>query len=321
MPKISIIVPVYKVEKYLHRCLDSIIAQTFTDWECILIDDGSPDGSGKICDEYAEKDERFKVFHQENQGVSAARNKGLDEARGEYVNFIDSDDWIANSLLEKSIEFAMNYEIVFWGNYNCYEDGDMVAHIPHNVSCSNIEETECEIYHLKNNAECCEYFGYTWNKMFRMSVIRNNSIKFVEGLTLREDELFTMEYCQNITSLKVISESLYYYRHCMGLTNTSKSSATISLYADKLYQMTVKWKTTQLRELDFFRYSLFMYQASCAKPNLIKRLFMSIQAYKLKKKYYRVLFQNINAGAFKYNILVGVLYSLCGIKYRKQKIK
>ena len=99
-PKISIIVPVYKVEKYLRRCLDSIVAQTFTDWECILIDDGSPDNSGRICDEYAEKDKRFRVFHQENVGVSAARNKGLDEARGEWIGFVDSDDWIEKNMYE-----------------------------------------------------------------------------------------------------------------------------------------------------------------------------------------------------------------------------
>ena len=95
MPKISIIVPVYKTEKYLHRCLDSIVAQTYTDWECILVDDGSPDNSGMICDEYAEMDSRFRVFHQENKGVSAARNKGLDEANGEWIGFVDSDDWIS----------------------------------------------------------------------------------------------------------------------------------------------------------------------------------------------------------------------------------
>ena len=94
VPKISIIVPVYKVEQYLYRCLDSIVAQTFTDWECLLIDDGSPDDSGAICDEYAEKDSRFRVIHQKNSGVSAARNAGLAVARGEWIGFVDSDDWI-----------------------------------------------------------------------------------------------------------------------------------------------------------------------------------------------------------------------------------
>ena len=100
MPKISIIVPVYQVEKYLRRCLDSIVAQTFTDWECILVDDGSPDNSGKICDEYAEIDNRFRVFHQENAGVSAARNKGLDVAKGEWITFVDSNDYIEEDYLQ-----------------------------------------------------------------------------------------------------------------------------------------------------------------------------------------------------------------------------
>ncbi len=98
-PKISVIVPVYNVEQYLPRCIDSILAQTFTDFELLLIDDGSRDNSGKICDEYAEKDSRIRVFHKENGGVSSARNVGLDNTCGEYVSFIDSDDWIGPSFL------------------------------------------------------------------------------------------------------------------------------------------------------------------------------------------------------------------------------
>ena len=99
---ISIIVPVYNVEKYLRRCLDSILAQTFTDFECICIDDGSSDGSGKILDEYAEKDFRFVVIHKDNGGVSSARNAGLDVARGEWLAFVDSDDWVEKNFLYRS---------------------------------------------------------------------------------------------------------------------------------------------------------------------------------------------------------------------------
>ena len=94
-PKISVIVPVYNVEKYLRRCVDSILTQTFTDFEVLLIDDGSTDGSGKICDEYAKKDKRVRVFHKENGGVSSARNLGLDNVRGRYVTFVDADDKIS----------------------------------------------------------------------------------------------------------------------------------------------------------------------------------------------------------------------------------
>lgn len=100
LPLISIIVPVYKVEKYLRRCLDSIAAQTYINLEVILVDDGSPDGCGKICDEYAAKDARFRVIHQKNGGLSAARNTGLDACMGNYVMFIDSDDYIAANMCE-----------------------------------------------------------------------------------------------------------------------------------------------------------------------------------------------------------------------------
>ena len=93
-PKISVIVPVYNTEKYLDRCIQSILAQTYTDFELLLVDDGSTDSSGAICDKYAEQDSRVRVFHKENGGVSSARNQGLDNAKGEWITFVDSDDWV-----------------------------------------------------------------------------------------------------------------------------------------------------------------------------------------------------------------------------------
>ena len=93
-PQISVIVPVYQAEAYIRRCLDSIVNQTFQDWECILVDDGSKDNSGAICDEYAVKDSRFRVIHQTNRGVSVARQVGLDASKGEYIAFADPDDWV-----------------------------------------------------------------------------------------------------------------------------------------------------------------------------------------------------------------------------------
>ncbi len=99
-PKISVIVPVYNVEKYLRRCIDSILSQTFSDFELLLIDDGSKDKSGDICDEYVAKDVRIKVFHKANAGVSSARNLGLDKAKGEFIFFVDSDDFLDKTHLE-----------------------------------------------------------------------------------------------------------------------------------------------------------------------------------------------------------------------------
>lgn len=114
-PKVSVIVPVYNTEKYLHRCIDSILAQTFTDFELLLIDDGSKDSSGAICDEYAVKDSRVRVFHKENGGVSSARNIGLDNAQGEWIAIFDSDDWVSERMLQKMYEAVLfnNAEIAY----------------------------------------------------------------------------------------------------------------------------------------------------------------------------------------------------------------
>ena len=113
-PLISVIIPVYKVERFLHRCIDSVIHQTYTNWEMILVDDGSPDTSGDICDEYAKKDERIKVIHQKNKGLSGARNAGLDKALGEWIYFLDSDDYIKDNTLEEMIRYSNDgyYDVV-----------------------------------------------------------------------------------------------------------------------------------------------------------------------------------------------------------------
>ena len=119
MPKISIIVPVYNVEEYIHRCIDSILAQTFTDFELILVNDGSHDQCGKICDEYAENDSRIKVIHKKNGGLSDARNAGLEIAQGEYIGFVDSDDYIEHDMYEKLIEACKEYnsKLAMCGRY------------------------------------------------------------------------------------------------------------------------------------------------------------------------------------------------------------
>ena len=118
MPKISVIIPVYKVEQYLPECLDSIINQTYKNLEIICIDDGSPDNSGKILDEYASKDNRIRVIHKENGGISSARNAGLDIATGDWISFVDSDDWLDINTYEKLLSSAdeANTDIVMFGN-------------------------------------------------------------------------------------------------------------------------------------------------------------------------------------------------------------
>ena len=113
MPKISVIVPVYKAEKFLSACIESILNQTYHDFEVILVDDGSPDSSGQICEEYAKKDSRIKVIHQKNAGVAASRNVGLDIAVGEYITFVDSDDYIQFQMYEKMLKCALDNDCDF----------------------------------------------------------------------------------------------------------------------------------------------------------------------------------------------------------------
>ena len=120
--QISIIVPVYNSEKYLDACIDSILSQSFRDFELILVDDGSKDSSAQICDEYASQDTRVRVIHKANGGVSAARNDGLDIAKGEYITFIDSDDWVEREYLETLSNYR-DYDIVFFSPRVIYEDG------------------------------------------------------------------------------------------------------------------------------------------------------------------------------------------------------
>ena len=122
MPKVSVIVPVYKAEAYLHRCVDSLLAQTFQDFEILLVDDGSPDRSGEICDDYARQDRRVRVFHKENGGVSSARNLGLDECRGEWVVFVDADDYVDENYLYIDTRFygadviEKSYSVIYEGD-------------------------------------------------------------------------------------------------------------------------------------------------------------------------------------------------------------
>lgn len=154
-PKISVIVPVYNVEKFLRRCIDSILAQTFTDFELLLIDDGSKDKSGEICDEYAAKDARIRVFHKQNGGVSSARNLGIDKAQGEWVYFVDSDDWIEIETLSivQSIDMR-KIGIIKFGYYEDFYDGKI------NIVSDNNERIISDPEEMLNAVGNNKYYGF-----------------------------------------------------------------------------------------------------------------------------------------------------------------
>ena len=202
-PKISIIVPVYKVEPYIHKCVDSILGQTFTDFELILVDDGSPDNCGKICDEYAQKDSRIKVIHKENGGLSDARNAGIDIAKGEYIGFVDSDDWIEPDM------YKLLYEM-------CIENNCEIASCTSTIHYKNktvTNGTHPLIIHDKNQAmramlEGELYDEVVWTKLIKRSLLKE--IRFTVGIVY-EDTAFTYKVIHESQRVCCIGAPKYNY--------------------------------------------------------------------------------------------------------------
>lgn len=205
-PKISVIVPVYKAEKYLHRCVDSILAQTFTDFEVLLIEDGSPDRSGEICDGYAYMDERIRVFHKENSGVSDTRNIGLDYAIGEIICFVDSDDVVDKDYLE--IFLQKDADIVVQGLYrnDITEDRrDLYVSIETgDFDLSNVTKFVDIICKSEN-------IGYLYTRSFKRNIIEKENLRFDSRFRLREDMEFILRYMLLCKTFSTLNKGAYHY--------------------------------------------------------------------------------------------------------------
>lgn len=190
MPKFSVVVPVYKVEEYLRECVDSILNQNYTDFEVILVDDGSPDNCPQMCDEYALKDSRIKVIHQQNGGLSCARNSGMAVASGDYIWFVDSDDFLCENALKLVKEhFDEDAQIINFG-------------IISNLYSGETEKTELEYTGSADKKKLCELmksacsnhlFTFVWRSVYKLSFLRENSLHFIEGLSFAEDSAFNSE--------------------------------------------------------------------------------------------------------------------------------
>lgn len=209
--QISVIVPVYNMAKYLQRCIDSIISQTFENWELILINDGSTDESAIICQKYEEKCERIKLVNVSRGGVGRARNIGINQAKGDYIYFVDPDDYLNPTHLQNYAENIIKYDIVYQGyrlfdekTNNTLEEKSINEIVGHNQN--ETINILCNIFEYGN------FFGPTWNKIFHKSIINRYHIRFKEDISIREDEVFTFEYCQYVTSIKILSTASYNYQ-------------------------------------------------------------------------------------------------------------
>lgn len=216
--KVSVIVPVYNTEKYIRECMDSIINQTLKDIEIICVDDGSPDNSGKILDEYAQKDNRIHVIHQKNAGVSAARNRGIAEAKGEYIKFVDSDDFISNETCQICYDKSKEY------------DADIVVH--------DVEENN-----VLNKPQFDRITMSSCFILFKADLIKNNNIKFREGTSYGEDQAFNLICVPKANKIVTIVDNLYTYRaNPTSATNTSNTIKHSFSHAENVKYVYNDWK-------------------------------------------------------------------------------
>ncbi len=226
MKKISIIIPVYNAGSYINICLKSVIEQSYTNWEIILIDDGSTDNSKEIYEKIATKNNKIKVFRQKNKGVSSARNLGLEKADGDYIVFLDADDWIDSIFLERMLEVIENEKAdIVQCNFYYANNNEKIErkHIRPSYSIrNNMSELQLDIlyreYDEKKNDCSVGAMRGVWGKIFKSSIIKK--IKFNEKIDIFEDGIFVLNTLQNSKKVVLIDEYYYYYR----MTENSSNS-------------------------------------------------------------------------------------------------
>ena len=235
-PLISVVIPVYNAEKFLPECLDSVLCQEFPSFELLLIDDGSTDGSGKIADRYAEKDSRIVVVHQPNAGVSAARNRGVAEARGEYIAFVDADDRVTPTYLSHLLSPQVDLSIA----------GISLLHEPsgrmesHGFDRTRSARTDRERGLLFADAEIHDTTKGPCNKLFRREIIEQHHLRFNPRYSYGEDHLFVLEFVKHCHSIAQIAHTDYLYIHrptAASLTHRLLPYKALSAYAREAYAL------------------------------------------------------------------------------------
>lgn len=215
---VSCIIPVYNTEKYLHRCIESVLAQTFTDWEMLLIDDGSTDASGSICDEYAVKDKRIRVFHKENGGISSARNLGLNYAQGEWIFFVDSDDSLPKTSLESLLSRSSDANIIA-GGFFFVLGGDKIV--------ETLKEPKFISRDLDRKIPTA-YMATVWGKLFKRKICP----MFDERVRFAEDTLFILSCVRETDRIKLVDDTVYTYNNDAFPDKYSMTADEYSSYLD-----------------------------------------------------------------------------------------
>nr|WP_318685166.1 glycosyltransferase [uncultured Acetatifactor sp.] len=259
-PTVSIIVPVYNAEKFIQRCVDSILHQEFTDFELLLINDGSTDLSGSICDEYASLDPRVHVFHKENTGVSDTRNYALDRARGAYLQFADSDDWIAPDATKLFVRAAKKHDcdLVIADFYRVV--GKRISH-KGDIEEENVLTREAYAAHMMANPADF-YYGVLWNKLYRKDIVEKHHLRMDAALSWCEDFLFNLEYILHSKSFYALQAPVYYYvktegslvSQSMSLSKSIKMKLLMFDYYNKFYKHILDEKEYEKNRLQVYSF-------------------------------------------------------------------
>lgn len=268
MIKYSFIVPMYNVEKYISQCIDSLLAQKYNNYEIIIIDDGSTDSSLSISKKYESKNKNIKVFSQENSGVSKARNRGLKEAKGEYIVFVDSDDYCSENLLTIIEQNINQNELLIYGYSKIY------INKIENIVKKDSFETECskeEYIILDDNIG-----GYISNKVFERRIIKENNIEFDTNIHYCEDLKFVCDYINKIKRIKYINKPLYYYRMRKGSATgsylTRKNATILSAYEKLIDMYSQNKKIKELLEFSYIRnYYIFKKYITNKNENILNK--------------------------------------------------
>lgn len=294
MSKINVIVPIYNVEKYIARCIDSILKQTFTDFQLILVDDGSPDNCGKICDEYAETDKRVFVIHKGNGGLADARNAGIEwtiaNSDSEWITFIDSDDWIHRQYLELLYNGANTAE----KNICCCNFLRTSTYVFDDLLTVKVQTVSAKEAYMNN----VPWFYSACGKLFKSNLFINE--RFPKGRLYEDGALITKLLFENKEVAYVPIELYFYYINPLSITNTKQTNKHI---IDHNYafltqiefflknNLVDEFKFTLKKTFQKIQYQLFIYRDDKEKYLLLKNqkgiIFTTIEQYKISKKYYK----------------------------------
>ena len=252
-PKVSIIVPVYKVEEYLSQCVDSILNQTYKNIELILVDDGSPDNCPKICDEYASSDDRVIVIHKENGGLSDARNTGIKKATGKYLMFVDSDDWIELDTCKVAVETAEKEkaDLVFWSYMREFIDEskpkfffwDDNSVFEGEEAKNNLHRRICGLYKSElSHPDYAYALDTAWGKLYLSDHIKNNNIRFIDTKIIgTEDALFNLYALAYVNKAVYLKQAFSHYRKDNTASLTSNNKPRLYLQWNRLIHLMYKY--------------------------------------------------------------------------------